>query len=672
MQIKAYHPFILTGTIFFLIALLVIVLGFEARGDISRLVLSVIIAAAYGCHLWGYHLYTDQKRLFNTENLFGHIIMFGVPTMFLAVVATIRSGLAFQDLLVGLALLGYLHYFTSSLMLYKKLIFQRNSNFVVRQWQVFMSILGLGLFFQLSSNLPRILLGLILIAGFFAFLPLLVRLKWIVIFNREKLMAIPYLLTINAINITLIVLYYQLSENYLISEHFFVNAFALLVIGTMSAYSAFSLLAIMFYLPLSSIIQEQQSEIESYREIGLAMQQQKSLSDIFNRLLNGSHKNTSSDAAWLTRFDENNGDSQTYHINITGNQIDLLIAKINIDELVAKEKNEPYHYFADLEKGGIFANSDMPFKSLLIVPVFSRKQQLAGVMCLLKDFKGGYDEYMISLVKGYAGQAALALDNANLMETQIRSARYKEELDIAAKVQDALMPEQFPATEHCDIAALNQPAKEVGGDYYDYNQLDENRLVLVIADVSGKGSSAAFHMAQMKGIFQSLMPLDLPADQFLKMANNAVSSCFEKGKFISMTYLQLDFQKKMLIYSRAGHCPMLFYRAKQQKVEVFTGKGLGLGIMRNEKYATFVNIVETPLEEGDIMILYTDGLLEGRKDDNADEEYGYERVQTCLEKNADKSAEVIKNAIYTDFKIFTQNSDFKDDTSLLVIKIKKG
>jgi len=196
------------------------------------------------------------------------------------------------------------------------------------------------------------------------------------------------------------------------------------------------------------------------------------------------------------------------------------------------------------------------------------------------------------------------------------------------------------------------------------------RLALVLGDVSGKGTSAAFHMAQMKGIFQSLMQLCLPADSFLMMANQAVSNCLERSRFISLVYILLDFGFDTLSYSRAGHCPMLFYSAKTEQVTYFSGKGLGLGIIRNNSYANHIDIQEIKIRKNDVIVLYTDGLVEGRKSDSV-EQYGYERLKQCLRANCRKSAEEIKQAICDDFYEFSENSTYKDDTTLLVIKITK-
>mgnify|MGYP000471382494 CR=1 FL=1 len=339
--------------------------------------------------------------------------------------------------------------------------------------------------------------------------------------------------------------------------------------------------------------------------------------------------------------------------------------------MISVEPPNGYYYFNNLDDLQALDAPSMSFKSLLIFPIFTKNQQLDGIICLVKSFADGFDEYMITLVKGYVNQAKLAFENARLVEETIKTARYKEELGIARKVQQALFPKEFPATQYCEIAAFNSPAKEVGGDYYDYNKVDDLRLALVLGDVSGKGTSAAFHMAQMKGIFQSLMQLCLPADSFLMMANQAVSNCLERSRFISLVYILLDFGFDTLSYSRAGHCPMLFYSAKTEQVTYFSGKGLGLGIIRNNSYANHIDIQEIKIQKNDVIVLYTDGLVEGRKNDSADEQYGYERLKHCLRANCRKSAQKIKQAICDDFYEFSKNSTYKDDTTLLVIKITK-
>src|SRR5690606_13142025 len=169
------------------------------------------------------------------------------------------------------------------------------------------------------------------------------------------------------------------------------------------------------------------------------------------------------------------------------------------------------------------------------------------------------------------------------------------------------------------------------------------KVALIIGDVSGKGTSAAFNMSQMKGVFHSLVQLNLSAKDFLVNANNALSSCLEKTSFITISYFILDNKERTIEFARAGHCPTLFFDSEVQEVKFFQNKGLGLGILRNSNYYKYVEVNKVTFRKGDILMLYTDGITEAKNIRN--EEYGYERLQKLLFEHKDKEPKEIETAV---------------------------
>ena len=198
--------------------------------------------------------------------------------------------------------------------------------------------------------------------------------------------------------------------------------------------------------------------------------------------------------------------------------------------------------------------------------------------------------------------------------------------------------------------------------------MNDDRIAIIVGDVSGKGTSAAFHMSQMKGIFQSLVQLNLSARDFLIKANNALSGCLDRTSFITTTYFIIDSKKKLFEFSRAGHCPTLYYSAKDKKVRFLEDNGLGLGILRDDQFNNFVDVNEIIYNKGDILFLYTDGITEAKNDDN--EEFGYERLKLFLEKNAFYSAKYIKEEILKTLYDFCDSSKLEDDITTLIVKVK--
>ena len=238
---------------------------------------------------------------------------------------------------------------------------------------------------------------------------------------------------------------------------------------------------------------------------------------------------------------------------------------------------------------------------------------------------------------------------------------------IARNVQKNLLPDSMGNSEFFDIVAFSKSADEVGGDYYDI-YYKNGCSVIVIADVSGKGTSAAFHMSQMKGIFHSLVQLDLPTDEFLNLANNALSKGLDKASFITVSLYKINGKEKTIEFSRAGHCPLLFYSKKQQKAEYFLGEGLGLAIMRNQGFKSHVNIHRIEFEAGDILFLFTDGITEAKNLNR--EEFGYERLKDLVVRNASGSPESIKESVIGDLLRFCESKDPEDDYSMVILKFK--
>jgi len=198
--------------------------------------------------------------------------------------------------------------------------------------------------------------------------------------------------------------------------------------------------------------------------------------------------------------------------------------------------------------------------------------------------------------------------------------------------------------------------------------MSNGRIALIVGDVSGKGTSAAFHMSQMKGIFQSLVQLNLSARDFIIKANNALSVCLDRTSFITTTYFIIDSKKKKFEFSRAGHCPTLYFSAKDKKVRFLEDNGLGLGILRDHQFDNFVEVNEMHYASGDILFLYTDGITEAKND--AGEEFGYERLKDFLEKHTMETAERIKEEILKALYDFCESTNLDDDITTLIVKAK--
>jgi serine phosphatase RsbU (regulator of sigma subunit) len=173
-------------------------------------------------------------------------------------------------------------------------------------------------------------------------------------------------------------------------------------------------------------------------------------------------------------------------------------------------------------------------------------------------------------------------------------------------------------------------------------------------------------MAQLKGVFHSLVQLDLPSQEFLRQANKALSRCLEKTSFITLSFFIVDLHHHKIQLTRAGHCPALFYDSINQKVYYLNTRGLGLGIIRNHKFDDYNDVIEFAYNPQDILLLYTDGIVEAKN--HLREEYGYERLKIILENTHHLSSEKINQAIIEDLYNFCGTKKMEDDYTLVIIK----
>jgi serine phosphatase RsbU (regulator of sigma subunit) len=308
------------------------------------------------------------------------------------------------------------------------------------------------------------------------------------------------------------------------------------------------------------------------------------------------------------------------------------------------------------------------FKSILGFDITVQDKKI-GTLALLKEVADGFDKETTNIIKTFVSQAEVSVENYRLLNQAIVNERYKEELKIAQKVQSSLLPDQLDANTDFDISAFSIAADEVGGDYYDSFRINKDKVILIIGDVSGKGTSAAFHMSQMKGVFQSLAQLDLTSKDFLAKANTAISNCLEKTSFITTTVFIIDQSTKTIEFSRAGHCPTLYYDSQEKTTTYFTNQGLGLGILRSDDFHQYIEINKQSYLPNDVMVLYTDGITEAQN--RKGDEYGYDRLRDTIKAHINETPKTIQHRLIEDMYSFTGTEFIDDDYTTLILKFKE-
>ena len=358
-------------------------------------------------------------------------------------------------------------------------------------------------------------------------------------------------------------------------------------------------------------------------------------------------------------------EKQTLHYQISSSRrqdIELKIDAKTIEHLHSPEEVMDYPL-----KKFVLNIDDDEYKSMLLFPLFVQ-DQLIGQIALLKDISDGFNREMIEIIRTFVNQASISIENQRLLLEAIENERYKEELEIAKRVQGSLLPEILHKNDDFDIIAYSRSAAEVGGDYYDTYRIDQDKVAIIIGDVSGKGTSAAFHMSQMKGIFHSLVQLDISPQEFIMRANHALGNCLDRTSFITISYFIFNKATKKIEFTRAGHCPTLIYQAKEGRVDFLEDSGLGLGILRDDQFENYIQVNTKEYSSGDIWLLYTDGITEAKNEDN--EEFGYHRLRELVKEHCTQTPEEIERVILNELTTFCGTKPPSDDLTLLVIKFK--
>jgi serine phosphatase RsbU (regulator of sigma subunit) len=308
--------------------------------------------------------------------------------------------------------------------------------------------------------------------------------------------------------------------------------------------------------------------------------------------------------------------------------------------------------------------------STLSVPLISRAN-LIGVLTVAKDVEYGFIKDDIELITTFADQAAIAVQNSRLIREVIDKERMQQELAVAQKIQLRLLPSAPLAVQGYEMDSVSYPAFEVGGDFYDYMLLEQknshaSKFGVMIADVSGKGTSAAFYMAELKGIFQSLCRLypNSPTE-LLKHANETLSRSLDKKSFVSALYAIFDTERHTMQISNAGHCPMV--HLTENGAEIVKLRGLALGLDKGQTFNKVIGEEERALRPGDVVVFYTDGLIEAVN--ASDEQFGFERLLQVLSQMRQQSATEIKKALFEAVNAFAgEQGSIKDDLTILVVK----
>jgi sigma-B regulation protein RsbU (phosphoserine phosphatase) len=298
----------------------------------------------------------------------------------------------------------------------------------------------------------------------------------------------------------------------------------------------------------------------------------------------------------------------------------------------------------------------------VILPMHIQDKRKGYVLLGEKITKQPFREDELEFLSTLVNQAMISLENARLFNEALEKQRMEEELNIARDIQQRLLPSSFPKTPALEIEGLNIPSRQVGGDYLDWIPLDIHRIAVTIADVSGKGIPASLLMSSLQAGLRNSVTAHSNMGEMVGRLNNFIHANTTFDKFITFFYAEINVTEKTLTFVNAGHNPPYLYRADGSIKRLETG-GLILGMMADMPYET-----ETvPLQSGDLLILFTDGVTEAKNARDQDfEEY---RLEEIVSKSAELSVKLLLDEIVYAIRSFTKGAAQSDDITLMAVRI---
>lgn len=423
-------------------------------------------------------------------------------------------------------------------------------------------------------------------------------------------------------------------------------------------------------LPTADAIDRRNDEVSSLANFTRLLTQSLEEEELVQTVIAITCDTTGAQASWLELWD---GERQELHFGSAPKLPDHVAARlmnamthhgVAIEKIVKETRRaQVVERLGDAawETGAVRRE----LRSVVALPLLLGEKYL-GTLYAAKERVDGFDREQIMLLNALADQIAVALDHSRLISESLERTRLEQEMMIARDLQQRLLPKVMPESPCFEIHAESRPASIVGGDYYDVVTLSDGTLALLIADVAGKGASAALYMGMVKGIVQALSGRCDSPKELLARANVALHGSIDQRWFATMTCAQIMEERRTLRICRAGHCPTLVVR--DGSASFSRPKGLGLAIAGAEIFDRNLSIEEIAFQPGDYAIFFSDGLPEAGPGDGR--EFGYEALLDVAAEAAARhtGAREMRDAIVDAIEKFSGGVPPSDDSTLLVLR----
>ncbi len=288
-----------------------------------------------------------------------------------------------------------------------------------------------------------------------------------------------------------------------------------------------------------------------------------------------------------------------------------------------------------------------------------------GVLGITNGANASFSQGGLELFSAIAEQSAFALYSQAVYKEAEEKRLLDHDLEIAREVQKILLPSESPLIPGYQISGINIPARALSGDYFDYLSIDEEHVGVTIADVSGKGIPASLIMTLCRSALRGHAAGEPSPSSVLHRVNAQLYSDMREDMFISMAYVTINFKTNRALLARAGHDAPLFYRAADRSIERLNPKGMAVGIDSGKVFDKFCNDFSFHFEQGDCLLLYTDGVTEAFNSQGL--QFGLERLIYHLRESAFHNAHELLKKLTEDIRTFVHHQPQHDDITLISI-----
>jgi phosphoserine phosphatase RsbU/P len=340
---------------------------------------------------------------------------------------------------------------------------------------------------------------------------------------------------------------------------------------------------------------------------------------------------------------------------------EIRVSRTIMEEVVGKGKAV---LTSDAQHDPRFMSSTMTLqgiRSVLAVPLGVGDKVFGIIYADSPIAEAKFTEDHLKVLTTLASVAAIRVENARLLEEQLDRERLEHELQLASEIQQRFQPTAPPHVAGYELQGISFPCYEIGGDYYDFIERSDGRMIIALGDVSGKGTAAALLMSSLHAAVHAQASSHSSLSETISAVNNYLAENIPSNRFVTLFYAELDPQTGSLSFINAGHNPPLIVHAAGT-VENLSSGGLPLGIMPHSPYREG----RTQLQPGDVMVIYSDGVSEAVNPQG--EEFGTARLHSVVSLNIERSASGIRDRIESALTKFAQGMPAADDITLVIVK----